>query len=101
MDGLQREVARKTGPARPDVNVTGKVTCTHPDGLLAQPGAPRHLGARLRRRVVGSVEQRLELLGLTVGEHRPHPGLLPQLRLRVHPARGRMVTMVTGQLRRI
>lgn len=55
---------------------------THPDRLLAQPAAPRHVGPRLRRRVVGEREQRLELLRLTVGEHRPHPGLLPRLRLR-------------------
>lgn len=58
---------------------------THPDRLLAQPGAPRHLRARLRRRVVRDLEQRLEPLGLTVGEHRPHPGLLPQVRLRGPP----------------
>lgn len=68
---------------------------THPDRLLAQPGAPRHLSARLHRRVIGELEQRLELLGLTVGEHRPHPGLLTRLRL------GGMVPVVTRQRRSI
>lgn len=67
---------------------------THPDGLLAQPGAPRHVGPRLHRRVVGELEQRLEPLRLAVGEHRPHPGPLTRLWLRA----GLVVTMVTNQL---
>lgn len=71
------------------------VVWTHPDRLLAQPGAPRHLGARLQPRVVGEVEQSLQLLGLTVREHGPHPAFRPLLGLRRHP--GLVVAIVTRQ----
>lgn len=67
---------------------------THPDGLLAQPGAPRQLGTSLHCRVVRDLEQRLELLDLTVSEHRPHPELLK--RLRGH-RRGLRVSAVSRQ----
>jgi len=66
---------------------------THPDDLLVQPAAPRQLCARIHRRVGGELEQRLEALGLAVGEHRPRPGLLTRLRLRGQPN-----PLVTGQL---
>lgn len=72
-----------------------KSSCrTHPDGLLAQPGAPRQLGTSLHCGVVRDLEQRLELLDLTVSEHRPHPELLK--RLRGH-RRGLQVSAVSRQ----
>lgn len=72
---------------------------THPDGFLAQSSALRQLCARLHRRVVGELKQRLELLCLTVGEDCPHPRLLTDMRLRENP--GRMEAMATRQLLRI
>ena len=66
---------------------------THPDGLLAQSGAPGQLSARLYRRVVGELEKSLQLFGLTVGEHRPDPGLLAAL----HRHSNRVVTVITRQ----
>lgn len=69
---------------------------THPHSLLAEAGDPGHLGAGLHSRIVGLLEQRLELLRLAVGEHGPHPGLLAHLRLRGQP--GGMVTVVVSQL---
>lgn len=84
-----RSLVRSSRPPDP------KSSCrTHPDGLLAQPGAPRQLGTSLHWGVLRDLEQRLELLDLTVSEHRPHPELVK--RLRGH-RRGLRVSAVSRQ----